>query len=167
MDTGDWTQWMNGQAITRKQPLSVVLDKKLRLLFATLQLRDQHRVVVQVSLVVCVLFALVMIGYGSFTLHFLLTIRFDYVIFPAYALLYCGITLLIATAYGFWASCSSSKQAVRLHYAVFIPLIAVAVTTSAALSLGLIPRAGEKRERVRMFSLQYVSPYHSAALFAN
>ncbi len=141
--TGDWIQWTNGQPIARKQPLSVVLDRKLRLLYETLQLRDQHRVVVQVALVVCVLFALVMIGYGSFALHFLLTIRFDYVIFPAYALLYCGLTLLIATAYGFWASNSHIRQAVKLHYAVFIPLIALAVTASAALSLGLIPRAGK------------------------
>lgn len=144
IESGHWIQWQNGKAIVRKEPVSAVLEKKLNSLSSTLIEKQQLSVVVQVSLLVCLIFSFAMIGYAAYALDFLLNIHFDYSVFSAYSLLYCGVTIIIIVVYGFWASSVDFPQALWAQTTIFIPIISIGVIASASLSLGLLPRASEK-----------------------
>jgi hypothetical protein len=145
-EAGEWRQWTNGRATPRKRSVSSVLIQKLQVLSKALLERRQLCVVVHVTLLVCLVFSLAMMGYGAFAINYLLRARFDYPVFAAYSLLYCGVTLLLVVAYGFWAVTVDSPQVIWVQKSIFIPLICVAVSASAALSLGLLPGI---RENIR------------------
>lgn len=145
--SGEWLQWTNGRSIKRKRSISSLLLLKLNHLSRALVERRQLGVVVHVSLLVCLIFSLAMIGYGAYAINYLLEVRFDYPMFAAYALLYCGITLLLVVAYGVWASLMDSSRIIWVQKTIFVPAICVAVTASAALSLGLL---ADLRKNVRV-----------------
>lgn len=141
--SGEWRQWVNGRAIKRKKSISSLLVQKLKSLAKALIERRQLCVVVHVSLVVCLIFSLSMIGYGAHAIHYLLRVQFDYPMFAAYCLLYCGVTLIIIVMYGFWASIVDSTCMIWIQKSLFIPIICIAVAASATYSLGLLPGVRE------------------------
>ena len=100
----------------------------------------QFRVVVRFAQVVSIMIALAMIGYGASALNFLLEIRLDYFVFSVYCLLYSGVTVLIRSAMGTWASYTSKPLVVRYYLTFAIPLATGVVLTTAILNCVLLPQ---------------------------
>lgn len=85
--------------------------------------KTQLKVVLKISSVMSVASALVMLSFGTYALHFLNQINFNEITFAIYALIFCGVLVLLTGLTVWWASITR-----RIHVVNFLYLIASPVT---------------------------------------
>lgn len=107
----------------------------------------QLQVVLQIAQAISLIFALVIIGYASYGLNFLLAIQFDYPTFAVYCLLYSGISIILCSGYGLWASTTQYPFIIRFYHCVVLPILTFVLLGTSILNFYILPHApAEVRE---------------------
>jgi hypothetical protein len=116
----------------------------LHMLFRLLHIRHQMRVAMIASLIICLIIAFGMIGYGAYAIDYLLRIQFSYTISTAYLLLCCGLSLSIFAGFAIWATAADCKSAIWMYKNFAIPMLSIFILACAALSLGMLHNCGAR-----------------------
>ena len=97
---------------------------------------QQLRVVIRTISVVCVLFAVGMICYGGTCMHFLFEVQLQIssTVYSIFALIYCGVTMMLSGFCGFWVSVTTRRNVVAFYFRIFVPLMATLLLAASAAS---------------------------------
>ena len=109
---------------------------------------QQLRVVIRTLSIVCVFFAIGMVSYGGTCMHFLyeMQLQISSTVYSIFALIYCGVTMMLSGLCGFWVSVTTRRNVVFFYFRVFIPLmmaLLLAASIASFANLGNMSRYGD------------------------
>lgn len=98
----------------------------------------QLKVVVKYAQCISFCTSLVMLTYGGITVKYLSDINFSNTLPGVYGLIYGGMSVLITSFYGYWASETRRPLVLKSFYLIVLPLLFLLLIAAASVSLGTI-----------------------------
>jgi hypothetical protein len=84
--------------------LTVIFWRRLHLELRLQPQPRQIRAMMMTSQALSLIFGIVNIAYGCYSLNLIMAVRLVVAVFPIYGMLYGGVTIILANIYGLWST---------------------------------------------------------------
>jgi hypothetical protein len=120
--------------------VSYMLNRRMRRILGAKLSVDHVRWAMRVSIYVSFMTAGIMLVYGGSALQYLMTIDYSPAMFPVYGLIYGGITMILISVFGLWASYTSDSCVLTCYFKYLLTCLTLLLMSATFVSIASMPK---------------------------